>query len=569
MIEANATLPLTRIGAVQGSGLYSPLSGQTVRVQGVVTGVSRSGFFVQDAGNQTSGESQAAPCSHAIFVFAVRVQLGRSVRGALVEVIGTVTDFVQEENDRPTTQILASGVTVLADVGPSIPPFWLTAENVPADASQLAVFLNNLEAMLVGVKAGAIFSAPSNPFGDYIVLPKGTPCLRSKYDSAVLEPSNPERWFPGFRIGRMDQAPRVDVGAVLKSDISGPLNYRSDSYQIIVSGPIEVENRSFDYVNTTDKPAGNFTSILTLNAFNLDQKVEAAALVDDPRKDIDDDVGDVRFEALGAVVVHAAGGPEIVALQEIQDNDGAEISTVSDASDTLKRLVQAIKNLGGPLYQWVDLAPVVGADGGQPGANIRNAFLYDPARVQLLPNTLKRLGETDLAFAGSRKVLTGHFKILSTGATLALFNVHLASKRHQNSIFAPIDPGVDSRVAQRIAQAALIRAQLQVLCAQGIDYYVTGDFNDFDFSPTLAALVGNESVNLVTTLPPAERFDYNHRGKLHALMHAVVSKAQAQPGRYKFEVLHGNELIGVQPGTMGTRATDHAYVISHLQVGGS
>ena len=71
------------------------------------------------------------------------------------------------------------------------------------------------------------------------------------------------------------------------------------------------------------------------------------------------------------------------------------------------------------------------------------------------------------------------------------------------------------------------------------------------------------------TLPRAQRYDYNHRGKLHTLMHAIVAKHQAAAGRYKFEILHGNELTGVQPGTMGTRATDHAYVISHLRVGSS
>ena len=150
---------------------------------------------------------------------------------------------------------------------------------------------------------------------------------------------------------------------------------------------------------------------------------------------------------------------------------------------------------------------------------------------------------------------------------MAVINVHLASKRHQNSIFAPIQPGFDPKEAQRIAQAAEIRNVLTQLEAQGLDYYVTGDFNDFDFSETLKTLCGQASTNLMQAVPLAQRYDYNHRGKLHTLMHAIVAKRQAAVGRYKFEILHGNELTGVQPGTMGTRATDHAYVIAHLLVG--
>ncbi len=565
MSNADA-LPITPIELIQGDGLYSPMPGKRVRVQGVVTGKSRQGIYLQDPTPRKNLQA-----SSAVFVFAQstpRVEGG--IIGALVEVIGEVYDFIKEENDHPSTQVIAEQIDVINPDGPRIEPVWLTGKKLPEHPAALAQFLNSIEFMVAGIEAGAVFSAPSNPFGDYALLPKDMAMPRSKHGAAIIDPKNPERWLPGFRITRLDLAPQLNVGAVLRRPISGPLNYRANSYQIAYFGSVDFEAKAFDFENHARKPSAAFTSVLTLNAFNLDQKVEDADLVEDSQSDIDDDVGDGRFEMLARVIVQSAGSPEIIALQEIQDNDGAEISAETNASLTYQLLIDAVRALNGPEYQYVDLPPDAGSDGGQPGGNIRNAYLFDPARVQLIANSVERIGAIDAAFDGSRKALLAHFKILASEQTLAVINVHLASKRHQNSIFAENDPGYDPREDQRIDQALLIRERLLRLHREGLDYYVTGDFNDFEFSHTLRALLGGEhpeSINLMETIPANERYDYNHRGKLHTLMHGIVHQRQAQPGNYQFDILHSNELIGVKPGTRGTRATDHAYVIAHLNVG--
>jgi uncharacterized protein len=314
------------------------------------------------------------------------------------------------------------------------------------------------------------------------------------------------------------------------------------------------------------KVASYFTSVLTLNAFNLDPHIEDPALVEDADKDVDDDIGDGRFDALARVIVEDAHSPELVALQEIQDNDGAEITEVANASRTFEVLIEAVQALGGPWYEWADLPPISGADGGQPGGNIRNGYLYDPARVRLVADSMVRLGDQTEAYDGSRKALKAEFEVIATGKRLALINVHLASKRHQYSIFAPNQPGFDPRESQRIVQAEIIRDELLRLIERGVDYYVTGDFNDFEFSDSVLAMLGDESVNLVNQIPVDERFDYNHRGKLHTLMQGVISKRQFARGNNQFEIMHGSDLLGVQPGSQGERATDHGYVVAHLVV---
>jgi predicted extracellular nuclease len=158
-----------------------------------------------------------------------------------------------------------------------------------------------------------------------------------------------------------------------------------------------------------------------------------------------------------------------------------------------------------------------------------------------------------------------HFKEKKTGRELACINVHLASKRHQFSIFAPEQPGFDARLPIRVQQAVIIEKQLAVMRKQGLDYYVTGDFNDTEESETLAAIVGDESVNLVSLLPPQQRYDYNHRGKLQVLMHGIVPKTLATSS-VEYDIIHGNELLGVQPGQSSDKPSDHAYVLAKIRL---
>lgn len=548
----------TPIHAIQGRGLHSPLTGQEVRARGVVTGSTRKGFFLQDP------EGGPADRSHAIFVYHRR----RPPRtGSRVEVHGKVVDFREGEVERPTTQIHASGVRTLAKQGPRLDPVWLTADDVTLPPSELAERLNRLEAMVVGIQAGATFVAPSNPFGDYVVLPEGTPGLRTAAGGILVDPEVPHRWLPSFRIRDYKQAPRVDVGAILDSDVVGPLNYRVGSYQIAATGPLRIREARIPTERTSLRSGPEHVTILTLNGFNLDPHVEDPSRVDDPRRDIDDDVGDQRYRKLAEAIVRDAGTPDLVALQEIQDDDGAEITGEVGAERNYRTLVQAIAAAGGPPYEWIDRPPRAGADGGQPGGNIRNGYLYRPDRIGVDDTSPRRLGEDDPAFEDSRKPLLVRFRFLPTARTLVVVNVHLASKRHQHSGFAAEEPGLDPRLPLRVRQAGHIRAALAQLPTDEVAY-VTGDFNDHEFSPTLQALLGDDHTNLLETLPPEERYDYNHRGWSQALMHGVLARRHVDACAPEYAILHGNELTGVPPGRMGTKATDHAYVLTRLRLSG-
>jgi uncharacterized protein len=549
----------TAISAIQGPGLFSPLAGQDVLTRGVVIGATRKGFFIQDP---DSDPTSSAPCGLCVF------ELGKKPPpGSLVDVSGQVMDYQPHESDRPTTQLIHSNVTLIHETGPKIQPVWLTADTVLVPPADLAVLLNSLEGMLVGIEAGAVFTAPSNPFGDYVMLPKGADLPRTQQGGVLIDPQQPERWLPGFRIIDYRQAPLVNVGAVLLQPVTGPLNYRVSSYQIAATGPLHVRPAQVEPRKTTLKSDDSHITVLTLNGFNLDPHVEDPAKVKDPQRDVDDDVGDGRFAALGEAIAIAAAAPDIVALQEIQDEDGAEISDVVRANRTYDVLIAAIKRAGGPKYRWLEIPPQPDADGGQPGGNIRNAFLYDPKRVEFMKGTMKRLGAASPAFEESRKALTARFRQIRSGGVLEVINVHLASKRHQLGLFAPKNPGTDPRLDVRIEQARIIDRHLGKLRSQKIDYYLTGDFNDFEFSETLRTLTGDHSLNLVDSVPAVLRYDYNHRGISQALMHGIVAKRQTEGRSAEYDILHDNALLGAKPGREGEKASDHAYVIARLGVG--
>lgn len=550
-------MTLTPIHEIQGTGPTSPLAGRRVGTRGVVTGRGRKGFFVQDPAGPREGGA-----SSGVFVYQPR---GGPPVGAVVEVRGEVVDYVAEEGERPTTQIASQEVRVLQPDGPPVEPVWLTAEHVAMSNPDLAACLNGLEGMLTGIGAGSTFVAPSNPFGDYVVLPPGSSVPRTAHGGVRIDPDRPERWLPGFRVTDYAKAPRVHVGARLASPVVGPLHYRASAFQIAALEAPRVTAVEIALEATSLRSGDLALTVLTLNTFNLDARVEDPSRVDDPRRDVDDDLGDGRFEMLARAVVEQASSPDIVAIQEMQDDDGAEISAKTSAARNYGLLIDAIRRAGGPRYRWADVPPLAQDDGGQPGGNIRNAFLYDEARVALQPDSLRRLGDDEAAFAGSRKPLLARFRHLKSQRELVVVNVHLASKRHQRGIFSLEDPGLDPREPVRIEQARLVRSALDRLDGDP-DYYITGDFNDFEFSEALRTLKGDGAVDLVDRVPPEERYDYNHRGISQVLMHGIVRTRQA--GSVAYEILHGNDLLGVRPGVPGERATDHAYVIARFELGG-
>ena len=66
------------------------------------------------------------------------------------------------------------------------------------------------------------------------------------------------------------------------------------------------------------------------------------------------DVANGRFAAIASHIIDLMGSPDIIALQEIQDNNGGDNDGDFAADLTLQTLVDAIEDAGGPSYSYID-----------------------------------------------------------------------------------------------------------------------------------------------------------------------------------------------------------------------
>ena len=284
-----------------------------------------------------------------------------------------------------------------------------------------------------------------------------------------------------------------------------------------------------------------------------------------------------KFDQLGAGVVTNLKSPDIISVEEIQDNDGATDDGVVAADQTLTKLTAAISAAGGPSYQWSEIDPVNDADGGQPGGNIRNVFLYNPDRVTFVSKpggdsttavsvstgsdgtaelsvSPGRVDPTNDAWISSRKPLAGEF--IFGGKKVIVVGNHFDSKGGDQSADGRFQPPTRSSEVQRQQQATVLNNFVhQVLAADPrANIVLAGDFNDYQFAPSMKTLTddGATLTDLITTLPANQQYTYVFNGISQVLDHIFVSKplSSAGPDAVAYDVIHVNSEFGAQ-------ASDH------------
>ena len=172
---STATIP-----EIQGTGAESPLKGQNVTTQGVVTAVwqgekSLNGFTIQ-----TPGTGQTAPteASEAIFVYTGGTGFYPEI-GESVEVTGTVDEYFGQ------TQIALSTGSVLSDALPAITPLSLDALPEGDEARE------KLESMLLKPGVHTVTDNYGlNRYGELGLAP-GTEALRQPTD--IVSPGTQEQ----------------------------------------------------------------------------------------------------------------------------------------------------------------------------------------------------------------------------------------------------------------------------------------------------------------------------------------------------------------------------------------
>ncbi|GAA0956303.1 endonuclease/exonuclease/phosphatase family protein [Virgisporangium aurantiacum] len=546
------------IREVQGAGHVSPLTGDLVRVAGIVTATYSRGFYIQDP----APDSDPAT-SEGVLVFTSSAPA--VARGDSVSVVGRVSEFrpggdannlTVTQLGSPTVTVVARGIEVPAPVlvgpgGRRAPAAVRT--DAPGDVEASANFnvttnaldfYESLEGMQVRV-VDSVASGPTTSNGELTVLPggQGSPrTVRGGIRYTYADP-NSERVILDDNITRM---PAADTGDFLPGPVDAVVDYSFGNFKFnVLAAPTVVDRGPVREVTRQQRPGE--LAVATYNVENLDPG--------DPVE---------KFDRLAAGIVTSLASPDLLALEEVQDNNGATDNGVVAADQTYATLIAAITRAGGPTYQFRQIDPGNKTDGGEPGGNIRVGFLFRTDRGlsfvdrpgggtdtavgvertgffrAALTASPGRIDPTNPAFAASRKPLAGEFRF--NGKPLFVVANHFNSKGGDQPLFGRFQPPTRSSEVQRHAQATIVKSFIDDI--RGINplanVIVLGDVNDFEFSETVDILTHDLFMwDLPRLLPPAERYTYVFDGNSQVLDHILISLPLLLRG-FDHDVVHTN-----------------------------
>lgn len=584
-IDCTGTTPIYEI---QGATHVSPFNNVEVETCGVVTAVAFNGYYLQDPIGDGDDNT-----SDGIYVF----QRGdKPAVGDMLRVKDTVTEFIPggastgnlsitqlsfpeiiaSESGHPLPAPVLIGRRGRAVPNETVisaseiqPPINLqNAEDAAANTFNPNTdgidFYESLEGMLVkiskpisvsGIRQFGRFSAEVFVLADRgrTVAPRRA---RNRRGGINLQPhpdnqgdQNPERiqiQFDGTLFGSTNY-PAIKVGDRL-GDITGVVGYSFGNFEVNALGAFDIHPSFITQERTRPAKQNNLT-VASYNVLNL----SAVSDDDDQRNEV------------GQHIAHNLRAPDIVALQEIQDNNGdtgncsrdkTPCSNELDADETLQKLVDAIVAVGGPTYAFFTVNPQVETTddnrdnpdtfGGISLGNIRNAFLYNPARVSLIEHTgltrdvLSARGvSVPTAFDNSRDPLEAVFDF--RGERIIVINNHFSSRFGSSPIFGAIQPFIQAAEDARENQSLAMHEVTAAILANDPNAHVIvlGDLNTFEFTNDLADILpaasGTEHLfNLITSNRDNNRYSFIFEGNSQALDHIFATQALAEKATLDF-----------------------------------
>ncbi|TCC66457.1 nuclease [Kribbella pittospori] len=551
-----------KIHDIQGAAHLSPLAGKAVKnVTGVVTAKSSNGFWFQDPQPDTDPAT-----SEGVFVFTssaptVAVGDALTVQGTVAEFrpggSGGTDNLTTTEITNPTITVTGTAsVPAPTIVGPGgrVPPSTVIDDDSNGDVETTSTafdpandgldFWESLEGMWLGINQPEV-TGPTSSFRELSVVPAGS-SVRTVRGGILLQKtdSNPERVLLD---DVLTPIPDAKTGDKLAGVVPGVLDYSFGNFKFlptqtptVIDGGVQRE--------TAQRSSPLQVSVATFNVENLDPSD-----------------GEAKFDGLAQAVVKNLAAPDILGLEEVQDNDGATNSGNPAANLTLDMLVAAIQKAGGPKYAYRQIDPVNNQEGGEPGGNIRVAFMYRtdkpvkfvdrPGGGSTVPTTITtdRFGRPHLssspgrvdpanpAWEATRVPLAGEFTW--HGQSMFVVVNHFSSKGGDDPLWGRTQPPMQVTAAKRHQQAESVRGFVDQILAKdkGANVIVLGDLNDFDWSETADILVGSGKTSLIDmprTLPLPERYSYVFEGNSQILDQILVSR-NLQPAS-TYDVVHMN-----------------------------
>ncbi|KAJ4364616.1 hypothetical protein N0V83_009212 [Neocucurbitaria cava] len=572
----------TTIAEINGPRFLSPLKDQTVsNVSAIITARGPDGLWIRSIYPDRDERT-----SESLYVYGSKFGANLTVGDSIV-IGGKILEYRSSKDYIYLTELSSPVLSKKVSSGNKVQPLVIGKDTrdppneqyssldggdvfaVPNNVSQISVanpelqpkkygldFWESLSGELVTVKKPVALTKP-NSYGDTWVAGSNWKVSgRNDRDGLTItdKDANPEAIIIGTPLDGTKNPTNTRMGDSVE-EITGIVTYAFGYYRILPSTAIKVtKSQKPALPNPTKLESGGKCDGITVGAYNVENLAATSS----------------HHGAIAEHIVKYMKSPDIIFMQEIQDDNGATNDAVVSANLTLSTLTAAISAAGGPNYTFADIDPVDDQDGGQPGGNIRVAYLYKPSLIRLYkPNpggsldanevldgpTLKynpgRIDPTNEAWTASRKPLVAQWEVINKKSdskkvdTFFTVNVHFGSKGGSSSIMGDARPPVNGGVADRLAQAQLTANFVKNILSKDKDAKVitAGDFNEFTFVEPLEQYVkisGLKDLDAVASIDKLERYTYLFDMNAQELDHMFVSNAVAKDGSPKYEHIHIN-----------------------------
>lgn len=557
------------IAAIQGDKNISPHEGSHVRVTGIVTARTRTGFFVQTPDDKIDQDPNT---SEGIFVYTKTEPEGEAVIGNLVSVTGTVIEFrpraepgslpvteISVEKGRDAVKVVSTGnalpkpvALTIDDFRPNkidqlekyegmrvvVPELTVTAPTAGRVDTRSGVAQSS--GMFFGVVKGLPkpFREPGYELYDYIFLnDKEKEEFKKTYPKVKLFDSNPERLRLESTAQLGSQAINLPAFTELKN-VVGVMHYTYRTYTILIDADTRPTlTGSIQQINMPTVGERQFS----LAAINLENFFDDK---DDP--DIREDI--VTTEAFNKKMKKISLGVRNI----LQTPDVIGVTEAENLS-ALKRLAATINadavaaGKPDPKYEAYLIE-------GNDGRGIDCGFLVKAARVKVIET--KQYGKADKYqnpdtkkdnFVNDRPPLMIRASVMDLKTNQPFeFTVVV---NHLKSFLGYDDPKQQANVRMKKRLQAEFLARL-VQERQKVDpsekIVLLGDFNAYQFNDGIVDMMGTiigkpapkdevmnpsddlvdpDMINLVDLIDAGQRYSYRFDGNAQVLDHILISNS--------------------------------------------
>lgn len=552
-------IPVTPLSIIQGRDASSPLIGQTVHTVGRVTGITATGFFLQDP----LGDGDPLS-SDGLFVYTrARPQLAPG-SCVYVEAAQVVEFYARTELTRPQ-RVAASDACPPDPVTPVVVTW--QQPGFPASAHWEA-----LEGMLVRLHpAAGVVHGPTRRFAggevELALLDARLTHLRAPghifhHETAQSVPAGEALLFLSNRLGAT--LPAANWGDRLHGDDDGWLgviDYHFGKYQFIpLPGQVVTVTRGLAEPGLPEPPAADEYTLCTFNVYGLGRSTAQYT---------EADAYNIALRNRAAAIAESLHGCTVVALQETGTPDDAAA------------LAATLRAEFGLDYRAAALPGPASAHPEFPLTNsllVRNEQVTILALTQVQACTPQDYGLVVPGVCGAgrypvfeRPPLAAQLEVRGpwpSPQVLWLVNNHWKSKAGDERVNARLRAAQATAVADFVSAQAAQEPEAQIV--------VLGDLNDFYDGPALALVqdaVAPPLVPLLALVPQADRYTYLFNGTAQALDHVLVTENLARQTA-AVHVVHINADFAAPdqslPGNPASlRSSDHDPILVRIRPGGA